>query len=193
MKPPINILRTKVLSDKKYKLEEVTFTFNEGRGAGKEQQREVYVRKNSTTVLLYNAAAGTVILTKQFRLPTYLNSNPSGMMIESCAGVIDDGESPEDCIRREALEETGYRLDKVEKVFEAYMSPASVTELIHFYIAPYTPDRKEAEGGGLEAENEHIEILELPFEKACVMITNGDIKDAKTIMLLQYAKLQGLL
>ena len=189
----VQILGTHLLSDKKYMLKEVSFRLEREGNAGNEQKREVYERKNSATILLYNADNRTVVLTRQFRLPTYLNGNSSGLMVESCAGIIDEGELPEEGIRREALEETGYRVDKLEKVFEAYMSPASVTELIHFYIAPYTPDRKETEGGGLEEENEYIEVLELPFDEAYAMIASGGIKDAKTIMLLQYVKLQGIL
>ncbi len=189
----IDILETKILSDKKYKLKEITFRRAEGQGAGQQQKREVYERKNSTAILLYHAEAKTVILTRQFRLPAFLNGDSTGMMTECCAGIIDEGESPEDCIRREAVEETGYRLDKVEKVFEAFMSPASVTERIHFYIAPYNAAMKVTAGGGLETEQEYIEVLELPFEQAYAMIASGDIKDAKTIMLLQYLKLQYLL
>lgn len=193
MMSTIEILETEILSDKKYRLKEVTFQYNEGRGAGKMQKREVYERRNSATILLYNTEEKTVILIRQLRLPTFLNGNSTGMMTECCAGIMDEGESAEDCISRETIEETGYRLDHVEKVFEAYMSPASVTELIHFYIAPYHAGMKVAEGGGLEEEQEHIEVLELPFTQAYAMIANGDIKDAKTIMLLQYLKLQGLL
>jgi nudix-type nucleoside diphosphatase (YffH/AdpP family) len=189
----VEILETNVLSDKKYPLKEITFRHNYGRGAGTIQKREVYERRNSATVLLYNAGEKKVILTRQLRLPTFLNGNSTGMMTECCAGIIDEGETPEACIRREALEETGYRLGEVVKVFEAFMSPASVTELIHFYTAPYHAGMKETSGGGMEEEQEHIEVLELPFEKAFAMIASGDIRDAKTIMLLQYLKLQGLL
>lgn len=134
----------------------------------------------------------SVILTRQFRLPTFVNGNASGMLIEACAGLLDK-DSPEDCIRREVEEETGYKLSHVRKIFEAYMSPGSVTEILYFFVAEYAPDMKVHEGGGVAHEQEEIEVLELPFEKALAMIDNGDIRDAKTIMLLQHLRLKGIL
>ncbi len=143
-------------------------------------------------LLLYHKEAKTVILTRQFRMPTFINGNDTGYLIECCAGLLDQ-DNAEDCIRRETEEETGFRIDQVEKVFEAYMSPGSVTELLHFFIAAYSGDMKLHEGGGLQEENEDIEVLELGFEKALEMIKTGEIKDGKTIMLLQYAELKGLM
>lgn len=157
-----------------------------------EQTREVYDRGNGSTILLYNKERGTVVLTRQFRLPTFVNGNPDGMMIEACAGLL-DADNPEECIRRETEEETGYRIEKVTKIFEAYMSPGSVSEILYFFIAEYDPSMKVSEGGGAEGEEENIEVLELPFDKAFSMIGTGEIRDAKTIMLLQYVRLMGIM
>lgn len=191
MDQAISIQEARILSDRKYTLKEITFSPEEGPGAGVQQSREVYFRKNSAAVLLYDPENRSVILTRQFRLPTYLNGNTSGMMIECCAGVMEDGESAEDCIRREAVEETGYRIDSLEKVFAAYMSPAAVTELIHGFTAPCSPAQKESEGGGLAEEKEYIDVIRLPFAAAYAMTATGEICDAKTILLLQHLKLKG--
>jgi nudix-type nucleoside diphosphatase (YffH/AdpP family) len=137
---------------------------------------------------LYNSNKKTVVLTRQFRLPTYLNGNTSGMVIEACAGLLDT-ENPEECIIRETEEETGYRLSSVKKVFQSYMSPGSVTEILHFFIGEYQSEMKVSEGGGLAEEHENIEVLEYSFDEAYQMIASGEINDAKTIMLLQYAKI----
>jgi nudix-type nucleoside diphosphatase (YffH/AdpP family) len=117
-----------------------------------------------------------------------VNGNQDGMLIEACAGLLDN-QSPEECIKRETEEETGYRIENVKKVFEAYMSPGSVTEILYFFIAEYKPKMKVSEGGGHEAEQENIEVLEIPFSKALNMISIGEIKDGKTIMLLQYLQI----
>jgi len=139
---------------------------------------------------LYNKERKTVILTRQFRLPTYINGNESGMLIETCAGLLDT-DNAEDCIRRETEEETGYKVSSVKKIFEAYMSPGSVTEVLYFFTAEYSKNMKVNEGGGVD-EHEDIEVMELDFEKAYGQINTGEIKDGKTIMLLQYAKLNNL-
>ena len=161
-------------------------------GVWETHTREAYDRGNGAAILLYNTEKQTIILTKQFRLPTYINGNESGMMIEACAGLLDKN-NPEDCIRKETEEETGYRISKVKKIFESYMSPGSVTEILHFFIAEYNKQMKVSEGGGLEDEQENIEVIELDFEVAYNMIFTGEIKDGKTIMLLQYAKIHHLL
>jgi nudix-type nucleoside diphosphatase (YffH/AdpP family) len=142
--------------------------------------------------LLYNTIQKTVVLTRQFRLPTYLNGNASGMMIEVCAGLLDK-DYPEQCIIREAEEETGYRLSTVHKVFETYMSPGAVTEILCLFVGEYDASMKVSEGGGVDNEQENIEVLEYTFDEAFVMIGTGEIKDAKTIMLLQYAKINNLI
>jgi nudix-type nucleoside diphosphatase (YffH/AdpP family) len=124
-------------------------------------------------------------------MPTYLNGNPTGMMIEACAGLLEE-DDPAECIRREAIEETGYEVREVRKVYETYMSPGSVTEILHLFIGEYLPEMKKGDGGGLESEHENIEVLELPFQRAMEMVENGDIRDAKTILLLQYAEMKKL-
>jgi len=190
--PQIKITSTKVLSNNHYTLNKVDFDYQKKDGSWQHQSREAYDRGNGATILLYNKTTHTVVLIRQFRLPTYLNGNKTGMMIEACAGLLEE-EGAEECIRRETEEETGYEIKDVKKIFEAYMSPGSVTEIIHFFVAEYSKEMKISEGGGLDTEHENIDILELDFDKALQMITAGEIKDAKTIMLLQYAKINGLL
>lgn len=188
----VQIEKTEILSDNWYTLKKVTFTIQKKNGSVEQQSREAYDRGNGAVILLYNKTSGTVILTRQFRLPTFINGNPSGMMIEACAGLLDN-DNPEECIKRETEEETGYQLSHVEKIFEAYMSPGSVTEILHFFIAEYSKEMKIADGGGLEDEGEDIEVLELSINDALSMIESGEIKDAKTIMLLQYVRLKNIL
>jgi len=192
MTKKIDILETKILSNNWYTLNKVTYKFLKPDGTWETQIREAYDRGNGATILLYNKKHNKVILTKQFRLPTYINGNNNGMMIEACAGLLDK-DNAEDCIRKETEEETGYKISKVEKIFETYMSPGSVTEIIHFFVAEYDKDMKISKGGGLDHEQENIEVLELDFDVAYNMISTGGIKDAKTIMLLQYAKINKLL
>lgn len=187
----VKILKTEVLSDNWYTLRKVTFEYQKKDGVWETQSREAYDRGNGATILLYNKEGRTVILTRQFRMPTYVNGNETGMLIETCAGLL-DLDNPEDCIRRETEEETGYKVKHVRKVFEAYMSPGSVTEMLYFFVAEYSKDMKISEGGGLEHDQENIEVLELPFDEALQMMANGQIRDGKTIMLLQYAKIHGL-
>lgn len=187
----IKILSTEILSDNWYTLNKITFEYTKKDGTVETQNREAYDRGNGATILLYNKENQTVILTRQFRLPTYLNGNASGMLIETCAGLLDK-DNPETAIKRETEEETGYKIKDVQKVFEAYMSPGSVTEILYFFTAEYSKDMKVSEGGGHHDEQENIEVLELPFKNALEMIKTGEIKDGKTIMLLQYAQINGL-
>jgi len=191
MNPNVKIVETKVLSDNWYTLKKITFNYLKKDGTWQTQMRESYDRGNGAVILLYNAKKKTVILTRQFRLPSYINGNDDGMMIECCAGMLDN-DNPEDTVRKEALEETGYQIQNVRKLFEAYMSPGAVTEILHFFVAEYNEHMKVAEGGGLDHEQEDIEVLELDFDDAYNKIASGDIKDAKTILLLQYAKIHNL-
>jgi GDP-mannose pyrophosphatase NudK len=190
--PDIRHLKVQVLSDNWYVLRKATYELRLRNGDWQAQQREAYDRGNGAAILLYNTEQKTVILTRQFRLPTYLNGNPDGMLIEVCAGLL-DADNPEDCIRRETEEETGYVVQEVQKVFEAYMSPGSVTEILYLFIAAYTRDQRRHDGGGLDAEQENIEVLELPFATAWDMMRRGEIRDAKTIMLLQHLRIEGIL
>lgn len=184
-------LNTEVLSDNWYVLRKVTFEWQKKNGEWQKQSREAYDRGNGATILLYNNDTKTVILTKQFRMPTYVNGNENGMLIEACAGLLDKDDA-ENCIKRETEEETGYKISDVKKVFEAYMSPGSVTEILYFFVAEYSKEQKVNDGGGVE-EEEDIEVLELDFNKAMQMLANGEIQDGKTIMLLQYAQLHQLI
>ncbi|MGF1559017.1 MAG: GDP-mannose pyrophosphatase NudK [Flavobacteriaceae bacterium] len=187
----IKNIKRELLSDNWYTLNKFTFDFQKEDGTWENHHREAYDRGNGAAILLYNKTKGTVILTRQFRMPTYVNGNEDGMMIEVCAGVL-DGDNPEDCIRKEVLEETGYQIDKVNKVMETYMSPGSVTEILYLFVGQYHDQMKTGEGGGADEETEYIEVLEYAFEKAFDMIRTGEIRDAKTIMLLQYAQLHKL-
>ena len=186
--PEIKIKETKLLSDNWYILNKVTFDYQKEDKSWITQQREVYDRGNGAAILLYNTTTKNIILTRQFRLPTYLNGNKSGMMVEVCAGLLDQDE-PEQCIIRETEEETGYRISKVKKIMETYMSPGAITEILYLFIGEYDASMKVSDGGGLEHEQENIQVLEMPFNQAYAMIETGELKDAKTIMLLQYAKI----
>jgi nudix-type nucleoside diphosphatase (YffH/AdpP family) len=188
----IKILQTEILSDNWYTLKKVTYEYVKANGQSMVQSREAYDRGNGAVILLYNKENRSVILTRQFRLPTFINGNKTGMLIEACAGLLDK-DDPEACIRRETEEETGYKVHDVQKVFEAYMSPGSVTEILYFFVARYTPMMKITDGGGMEHEEENIEVLEMSIDSAKDMMKNGEIRDAKTIMLLQYALLNNLL
>ena len=190
--PKIKITNTEVLSNNWYTLRKITYDYQKKDNTWESQTREAYDRGNGATILLYNKQNQTVILTRQFRMPTYLNGNETGMLIETCAGLLDK-DNAEDCIKRETEEETGYHVNDVRKIFEVYMSPGSVTEIVHFFIGEYNKDMKVNDGGGVADEQENIEVLEFPFEEAYAKIATGEIKDAKTIMLLQYAKINSIL
>lgn len=190
MNQDVNILESKILSDDWYTLKKFTLRQRDRNGQWTIQNREVYDRGNGATILLYSAKTKAVILTRQFRLPTFVNGNESGMLIETCAGLLDD-DDPKSAILRETEEETGFKISHVTKLFEAYMSPGSVTEILHFYIGEYCSSMKVSAGGGI-AEEEEIDVLEIDFNTAYSMISSGQIKDAKTIMLLQYAYIAGI-
>ena len=189
--PIIKIKRTDLLSDNWYILNKVTYEYHKEDQNVETHIREVYDRGNGAAILLYNSIEKTVILTRQFRLPTYLNGNKSGMMIEVCAGLLDK-DQPEQCVIRETEEETGYRIKTVRKVFETYMSPGAVTEILHLFVGEYDSTMKVGDGGGADNEQENIEVLEYSFDETFALIESGEIKDAKTIMLLQYAKINNL-
>ena len=186
----VRIQKEEILSNSWYTLKKITFDYQKLDGTWKTQNREAYDRGNGATILLYNKVSKTVILTRQFRLPSFINGNSNGMLIEACAGLLDQ-DQPEVAIKRETEEETGFRIKEVKKIFEAYMSPGSVTELLYFFVAEYVKSEKVSEGGGLDGED--IEVLEIPFKNALAMISSGEIKDGKTIMLLYYAKLEQLI
>jgi GDP-mannose pyrophosphatase NudK len=187
----VRIAEVKVLSDDWYVLKKTTFDYRRNDGQWQRQSRETYDRGNGATILLYNRARQTVVLTRQFRFPAFVNGTPDGMLIEACAGLLDQ-DDPATCIKRETEEETGYRIAEVRKVFEAYMSPGSVTERLFFFVGAYEPRDKVSGGGGEAHEGEDIEVLEPTLTEALAMVARGEIRDGKTIMLLQYAQLNRL-
>ncbi|MBU2951952.1 NUDIX domain-containing protein [Tamlana agarivorans] len=185
-------IKSALLSDNYYILKKFSFDYLMSNGEWVTQWREVYNRGDGAGILLYNTTKKTVILTKQFRMPTYLNDNKDGLLVEICAGMLDK-DHPEKCVIRETEEEVGYRLKEVKKVFEAYSSPGVLTEKMHFFIGEYTDDMKVSEGGGVAGEHEDIEVLEMPFTDAVNMLNSGEINDTRTIVLLQYAQIHKLL
>jgi len=183
----IRIHQVETLSDDWFLLKKTTFDYRRNDGSWQRQTRETYDRGHGATILLYNRVQRTVLLVRQFRFPTYGNGH-DGFLIETAAGLLDQA-SPEQRIKAEVEEETGYRVGEVRKVFEAFMSPGSVTERLYFFVGEYDSGSRVGAGGGLAEEGEDIEVLELPFERAMQMIADGEIADGKTIMLLQYAAL----
>ncbi len=186
----VRITDDQVVSKHWHVLRRITFDLRRPDGSWTTQQREIYDRGNGATILLYDAERRTVLLARQFRLPTYVNGNPDGMLVETAAGLLDE-DDPETAIRREAAEELGVTVGELEHVFDAWMSPGSVTERVHFFAAPYTAENRTHAGGGLADEGEDIDILELDFDEALARIADGRIADGKTIMLLQWAALRG--
>jgi nudix-type nucleoside diphosphatase (YffH/AdpP family) len=187
----VRIVEERLLSDDWYVLKKTTFDLLRRDGRWQRQSRETYDRGNGAVLLLFNAERATVVLVRQFRFPAYANGCADGLLIEACAGLL-DGDDPLTCIRNEAAEETGFRVRAPRKVFEAYMSPGSVTEKLHFFVAEYDASDRVTLGGGDAAEGEDIEVLELPLADALEMIGDGRIQDGKSIMLLQHAALVGL-
>jgi len=188
--PRVRVTDVRLLSDNWYRLHTTTFDLQGDDGSWSTQSRETYDRGNGATILLYDVERRTVLLTSQFRYPAYINGHAGGMLVETAAGLLDD-DDPETAIRREAIEETGHRVGEVTHVFDAFMSPGSVTERLHFYAAPYDAGTREHEGGGLADEGEHITLVELDIDEALDLVTAGGIIDAKTIMLLQWSVLRG--
>jgi len=180
-----------LLSDNWYTLNKFSFEYQKEDGTWEKQEREAYDRGNGAAILLFNKRKRKVVLTRQFRMPTYVNGNEDGMLIEVCAGLL-DGDNPDDCIRKEVEEETGFRIFDVKRIYAPYMSPGSVTEIVHLFIGAYEDRMKVGEGGGAANETENIEVLEIDFDTALKMIRTREIADAKTILLLQYAALNKL-
>lgn len=191
MEDRIRIKEVKVLSDDWYILKKTTFDYRRRDGSWQTMSRETYDRGNGAAILLYDPHRKTVLLTRQFRLPAYVNGHPEPL-IEVCAGLLDD-KDPETCIRHETEEETGYHIAEPRRVMEVFMSPGSVTERLVLFVAEYRPEDQLSEGGGLKSEGEEIETFEVTLEQALAMVDRSEIMDAKTIILLQYAKLHALL
>lgn len=186
----IHVIKDKILSENYFLLRNMTYELTRRDGSVVRHKREVYDRGNGATVLLYNPNKQSVVLVRQFRVATWVNGNPDGMLIETCAGLLDN-DAPEVCIRKEAIEETGYQVGEARKVFELYMSPGGVTELIHFFIAEYSEAQRANRGGGVDDED--IEVLELPFVRALEMVASGEIQDGKAVILLQYLQNSSLM
>lgn len=186
----IKVIKNQLLSDNYFILRNLTYELHRRNGETIRHKREVYDRGNGATILLYNREKQTVVLTRQFRVATWMNGNADGMLIETCAGLL-DADEPEQCARKEAMEETGYEVGELEKVFELYMSPGGVTEIVHFYLAPYSESQRKDSGGGIEDED--IEVLELPFSQALDMVRSGEICDGKTVILLQQLQLRNIM
>lgn len=186
----IEIIKDKILSDNYFVLRNITYDLTRKNGEVIRHKREVYDRGNGATILLYNREKQTVVLIRQFRVASWVNGNPDGRLIETCAGLLDNDE-PEVCIRKEAIEETGFAVGEVKKLFELYMSPGGVTELIYFFIAEYTDAQRANAGGGVEDED--IDVLEIPFAQALEMVKTGEIQDGKALILLQYLQISGLM
>jgi len=187
----VRIIEERLLSEDWYVLKKTTFEYRCRDGRWQKQSRETYDRGNGAVLLLFNVEHSTVVLIRQFRFPTFVNGCNDGLLVEACAGLL-DGEEPHTCIRREAEEETGFRVRSPRKILEAFMSPGSVTEKLHFFVAEYESQDRVSAGGGDTAEGEDIEVLELSLASALQMIRTGAIQDGKTIMLLQYAALVGM-
>ena len=186
----INIIKDKILSENWFLLRNMTYELTRSDGSVVRHRREVYDRGNGATILLYNRHKQTVVLVRQFRIATWVNGNEDGMLIETCAGLLDSDE-PEECVRKEAIEETGFEVGEVRKLFELFMSPGGVTELIYFFIAEYDDTQRANDGGGVDDED--IEVLELPYHRALEMMANGEIRDGKAVILLQYLQTSGLM
>ncbi|QGN39118.1 GDP-mannose pyrophosphatase NudK [Klebsiella oxytoca] len=186
----INVIKDKILSENWFVLRNMTYELTRSDGSVVRHKREVYDRGNGATIMLYNRRKQSVVLVRQFRVATWVNGNEDGMLIETCAGLLDNDE-PEACVRKEAIEETGFEVGEVRKLFELYMSPGGVTELIHFFIAEYSDAQRANSGGGVD--DEEIEVLELPFNQALAMMANGEIRDGKAVILLQYLQTSGLM
>ena len=188
--PDVRVIDVELLAAGWHVLRRTTLEYRGADGVWSRQQRETYDRGNGATVLLYNRDLRTVLLTRQFRYPVYVNGHPDGMLIETAAGLLDD-DDPATAIRREASEETGVQIGELEHVYDVYMSPGSVTERIHFFAAPYDAASRTGAGGGLAHEGEDIDVLEVDFDESLAMIRDGRIQDAKAIMLLHWAAIDG--
>ena len=188
----VRMVDIEVLSDHWYVLRKATFDYRHRDGSWTREVREAYDRGNGVVILLYDPEAATVLLTRQFRLPAFVNGHPDGMLIEAAAGLL-DGDDPEVAIRREAEEESGVRVGEITRLFELFMSPGSVTERVTFFAATYSHEQRVSSGGGLTHEGEDIEVLEFTMAEALAMVGRGEIVDGKTVLLLQWAKLTGML
>jgi len=182
-------IQIEIISEGFKTLQNVRYTYVNDKGEKEQKKNEIYQGADGVAVLLINQQKQTVILIRQLRIATVLNGNTTGMLIEACAGLLDEND-PEIGIKREIEEETGYKVPEVKKIFEMYTSPGAITERIHYFIASYDESMKVSSGGGLDEEKEDIEVIEMPFKEAYRKLMLGEIKDAKTAILLQHAKIE---
>ncbi|MXV13834.1 NUDIX domain-containing protein [Hufsiella ginkgonis] len=189
----IRLHSRKTLSNERYPLETIECEYNTKDGRTVQKTVEVYQRPSACAILLYNPEQKTVVLSEQVRIATWCNGNPGGSVIEACAGLIDEGETPEEAVIREVEEELGYRIGEVEEIGKAYSSPGGNSELIYYFLGKYSPGQKVSAGGGAEGEEENITILEWSYQEAIGKLKSGEIQDAKTIILLQYAMLNEII
>lgn len=188
-KADIRNVRSTVLSDEWATLTQYRFELKRRDGVWEPQIRESYDRGHAAVILPYDRERKTVLLVRQFRLPVHLQGDDS-LLIEACAGLL-EGDDPETCIRKEAEEELGYRLSQFTLLYEIYMSPGSVTEKLSFFVAQYSPTDRISDGGGNANEGEDIEVIELPLDEAWAKVKSGEIIDAKTVLLIQHALIEG--
>lgn len=188
----LRITKEEKIGGDKHPLIKYTFEKRKPNGERETQERQVFRHGNAVTALLYNPEGRTVILVRQFRIASYVNGNPEGTLLETSAGLLEEGEAPEAAVLREIKEETGYAVPAVQKVYEAYSSAGVFDEMIYYYVAPYAPEQKVAKGGGLEEEGEDVKVIEMPFDEAMRRVRSGELKDAKTILLLLHAQVAGL-
>ncbi len=186
----VEILKDETLSKNWYHLRNITYRYTGSNGKTEVLKREAYDRGNGAAILLFDRKRERVVLVRQFRVPAYVNGH-DGWLLEVPAGLL-DGDNPEEAIRREAAEETGYRVENVTHLFKSFMSPGSVTETLDFFVAEIDVTQRADEGGGLEEEHEDIEVLDVSLDEALAMIASGEIMDAKTVMLLQWAEIERL-
>jgi nudix-type nucleoside diphosphatase (YffH/AdpP family) len=182
----------RVLSDNWYTLRNYTIDVRRRDGTWQQQKREAYDRGSGAGILLYNKDRRTIVLIRQFRLPAFLNGVADGMLLEVPAGLLDERD-PADAIRHEVEEETGYAISNPQKVTDCFASPGAVTERLHLFLAQYDPASRPSQGGGLVDEGEDIEVVEMGFDEALAAIADGRIRDAKTILLIYHARVQGVL
>lgn len=182
----IEITQTEVLANNKFPLKSYTYSKPDKNNQIVEHKAEVYFRPDAVALLLYDEGAQKFLLTRQFRFPTYLNQNPGGYIIEACAGLIDDGETPEQAVIREAQEELGCTVNNPQNIGAYYTSAGGITEILHLFTASYNANEERTGGGGLPEEGEEIESIEISYEEANQLLKSCKLNDAKTVMLLQH-------
>jgi nudix-type nucleoside diphosphatase (YffH/AdpP family) len=179
--------RLTVLSDQHYVLRRAEYDFRRRDGHWQRQIRESYDIGDGAAVLPVDPVRGTVILIRQFRWPLF-ERGESGFAVEAIAGKL-DGDDPLACVVKEAREEAGITILEPRCVLSCFMSPGAVKEELSLFAARYDARAARQKGGGAGAEGEDIEVLEIPLSEAQAMVEAGMIRDAKTVILLQWLAL----